>query len=184
MNTACSTATLSPTSRTWVSRHRSLPSARAPLTRTPDADTVVQLHEGGYSLDRGRLSVGLRSTDSGAGGLERLVTSADVSGPVRVTGVGREAIQGDVAFADVLADVMQVERVSVDSNFFDDLGADSMVMARFCAQARKRDDVPSVSMKDVYRHPTIRGLATALAPAQPVAGPTAAARGCRRAPAA
>src|SRR5829696_3759739 len=45
--------------------------ATAPLTRTPDADTVVQLHEGGYSLDRGRLSVGLRSIDSGAGGLER-----------------------------------------------------------------------------------------------------------------
>jgi hypothetical protein len=36
----------------------------------------------------------------------------------------------------VLADVMQVERVSVDSNFFDDLGADSMVMARFCARVR------------------------------------------------
>ena len=33
---------------------------------------------------------------------------------------------------------MQVERVSVDSNFFDDLGADSMVMARFCARVRKR----------------------------------------------
>ena len=72
------------------------------------------------------------------------------------------------AFADVLAEVMSVERVSVDSNFFDDLGADSMVMARFCARVRKRPDLPSVSIKDVYQHPTIAGLATALADAAPV----------------
>ena len=65
-------------------------------------------------------------------------------------------------FAEVLAEVMSVERVSVDSNFFDDLGADSMVMARFCARVRKRPDLPSVSIKDIYQHPTIRSLATAL----------------------
>jgi non-ribosomal peptide synthetase-like protein len=65
--------------------------------------------------------------------------------------------------AEVLADVMGVQRVSVDSNFFDDLGADSMVMAQFCARVRKRPDLPSVSIKDVYQHPTIGSLATALA---------------------
>jgi non-ribosomal peptide synthetase-like protein len=70
-------------------------------------------------------------------------------------------------FAEVLADVMQVERVSVDSNFFDDLGADSMVMARFCARVRKRPDLPAVSIKDIYQHPTIKSLATALADAAP-----------------
>ena len=43
------------------------PAAAAPLTRTPDAETVVRLHEGGYSLDRGAVSVGLRSAVSGAG---------------------------------------------------------------------------------------------------------------------
>ncbi len=72
------------------------------------------------------------------------------------------------AFAEVLADVMGVERVSVDSNFFDDLGADSMVMARFCARVRKRPDLPSVSIKDIYQHPTIKSLATALADTTPV----------------
>src|SRR5215207_5927838 len=41
-------------------------------------------------------------------------------------------------FAEILADVVRVERVSVDSNFFDDLGADSMVMAQFCARVRTR----------------------------------------------
>jgi non-ribosomal peptide synthetase-like protein len=64
--------------------------------------------------------------------------------------------------AEVLAEVVRVERVSVDSHFFDDLGADSMVMAQFCARVRKRAELPSVSIRDVYQHPTIRSLATAL----------------------
>ena len=67
--------------------------------------------------------------------------------------------------AGVLAEILHVERVSVDGHFFDDLGADSLVMAQFCARVRKRADVPSVSMRDIYQHPTISGLATALAPA-------------------
>ena len=48
------------------------------------------------------------------------------------------------------------------SNFFDDLGADSMVMAHFCARVRKRADLPSVSMKDIYQYPTIRNLVASL----------------------
>ncbi|MFE9397074.1 Pls/PosA family non-ribosomal peptide synthetase [Streptomyces flavidovirens] len=75
-------------------------------------------------------------------------------------------------FAAVLAEVVRVERVSVDSHFFDDLGANSLVMAHFCAKVRKREDLPPVSMKDIYRNPTIRSLAVALeetapAPAEP-----------------
>ena len=66
-------------------------------------------------------------------------------------------------FAEVLADIVGAEHVSVDSHFFDDLGADSMLMARFCARVRKRTDLPSVSMPDIYKHPTIRSLAAALA---------------------
>jgi non-ribosomal peptide synthetase-like protein len=69
--------------------------------------------------------------------------------------------------AEVLAEIVGVERVPVDSNFFDDLGADSMVMARFCARVRKRADLPAVSMQDIYRNPTIRSLATALAEPAP-----------------
>src|SRR5437867_6328620 len=70
-------------------------------------------------------------------------------------------------FAEVLASVLRVDGVSVDSHFFDELGADSLVMAHFCARVRKRGDLPPVSMKDVYRHPTIRRLAAALADAAP-----------------
>src|SRR5437868_9734240 len=54
-------------------------------------------------------------------------------------------------FAEVLADVLRVDRVSVDSHFFDELGADSLVMAHFCARVRKRGNLPSVSMKDGLR---------------------------------
>ncbi|MFI2455178.1 acyl carrier protein, partial [Streptomyces sp. NPDC019539] len=46
-------------------------------------------------------------------------------------------------FAEVLADIVGTEHVSVDSHFFDDLGADSMLMARFCARVRKQADLPS-----------------------------------------
>jgi non-ribosomal peptide synthetase-like protein len=82
----------------------------------------------------------------------------------------------DRAFAEVLAEVMRIEHVPVDSNFFDDLGADSMVMTRFCARVRKRPDLPAVSIKDIYQHPTITSLATALGggPVQ-VESPAAAA---------
>ena len=75
------------------------------------------------------------------------------------------ATDAERIFAEVLADVLRVDRVSVDSHFFDELGADSLVMAHFCARVRKRGDLPPVSMKDIYRHPTIRSLTAALAEA-------------------
>ena len=71
------------------------------------------------------------------------------------------------ALAEVLAGIMQVDDVPVGSHFFDDLGADSMVMAQFCARVRKRSDLPSVSMKDIYQHPTIKDLAAAFAEPTP-----------------
>src|SRR6266581_2408904 len=67
--------------------------------------------------------------------------------------------------AEVLADVLRTERVSVESHFFEELGADSLVMAHFCARVRKRGNLPTVSMRDVYRYPTIRSLAAGLAAA-------------------
>lgn len=72
--------------------------------------------------------------------------------------------------AEILADVLRVDQLSADSHFFDELGADSLVMAKFCARVRKRGDLPSISMRDIYAHPTIRSLATALAGVAPRAG--------------
>src|SRR5213596_3381820 len=78
-------------------------------------------------------------------------------------------------FAQVLAGVLRVDRVSVDGHFFDELGADSLVMAHFCARVRKRGDLPPVSMKDIYRHPTIRSLAAALADGAPTSAKSSVA---------
>ena len=63
---------------------------------------------------------------------------------------------------------MQVERVSVDSNFFDDLGADSMVMARFCARVRKRPDLPAVSIRTSTSTARSEAWPTALADTTPM----------------
>ncbi len=83
----------------------------------------------------------------------------------------------EAVFAELLAGVLGVDQVSVDSHFFDDLGADSLLMAQFCARVRKRGDLPRISMKDVYAHPTIRSLAAAVAeaarPIRPSAHPAA-----------
>ena len=65
--------------------------------------------------------------------------------------------------ADLLAGVLGVERVSTDSHFFEDLGANSLLLAQFCARVRKLPGLPSVSMQDVYLHPTVRSLAVTLA---------------------
>ncbi|WP_313896457.1 Pls/PosA family non-ribosomal peptide synthetase [Streptomyces sp. GC420] len=94
----------------------------------------------------------------------------------------------ETTLAELLADVVRVDRVPVDSHFFDDLGANSLLMAHFCARVRKRADLPSVSMRDIYRHPTIRSLAQALADSPPPPAPepvrtpeqTPSAHGTRR----
>ncbi|MER5964627.1 Pls/PosA family non-ribosomal peptide synthetase [Streptomyces sp. NPDC002057] len=93
-----------------------------------------------------------------AGSAERSVPAADRADPAAVT---RDR------FATLLAEVMGTGGVPDDSHFFDELGADSLVMAHFCARVRKDPDLPSVSMKDVYGHPTIRALASSACAAGP-----------------
>jgi hypothetical protein len=44
----------------------------------------------------------------------------------------------ETILAEILAGIVSVERVSVDSHFFNELGADSLVMARFCARVCRR----------------------------------------------
>ncbi|WP_433297037.1 Pls/PosA family non-ribosomal peptide synthetase [Pseudonocardia sp. CA-142604] len=85
-------------------------------------------------------------------------TAAGAAGPTAGT---------ERALLEILTDVVGVEQASVDSHFFNALGADSMVMARFCARVRKRPDLPIVTIKDVYAHPTVRRLAEALGEPSP-----------------
>ncbi len=102
--------------------------------------------------------------------------NGDSNGRSGSTGAATPSLDGDTksvatggniehVFAQVLAEVLKVETVETGKHFFDELGADSMTMARFCARLRKRDDIPNVSMKEVYGAPTIARLASAVAPA-------------------
>lgn len=77
------------------------------------------------------------------------------------------------ALCEIFASVAGVEQIAVDDHFFEQLNADSMLMAHFCARVRKHPDLPSVSMKDIYRHPTVRELAAALRESAPAAAPGA-----------
>ena len=90
--------------------------------------------------------------------------------PAPNTNAGVRAEDIEQTLAEELLDLVPVDEVLLDGDFFDDLGADSMVMARFCARVRKRSELPAISMKDVYENPTVRGLAAAVggAPALPV----------------
>ncbi|MGW1618750.1 Pls/PosA family non-ribosomal peptide synthetase [Streptomyces sp. NPDC002172] len=94
---------------------------------------------------------------------------------VAPTGSGPRAAETERRLAQALADLLDAETVPVDGHFFTDLGANSLVMAQFCARIRKAVDLPSPSMRDIYRHPTIQSLAAALgqtaAPADPVPAP-------------
>jgi non-ribosomal peptide synthetase-like protein len=93
-------------------------------------------------------------------------------GPRRLAGIGEHAPPESAAekeLAELLADVLGLPEVSVVSNFFADLGADSLLMARFNAAVRRRAGWSASSMRHVYRYPTIRQLAAALGQDEPVA---------------
>ncbi|TDD79762.1 Pls/PosA family non-ribosomal peptide synthetase [Actinomadura rubrisoli] len=103
----------------------------------------------------------------------RLPPPSAPRGPVARGGHLAPATGTERQLADALAQVMRLEHVSADSHFFDDLGADSLLMARFCAVVRERTDLP-VSMLDVYQNPEVRGLAAVLAERAPAqAAPSA-----------
>ena len=63
----------------------------------------------------------------------------------------------EAVLAGAFAELLGVEDVSVEAHFFDDLGANSLLLAQFCARVRDRLDTV-VAMKDVYQNPTVRSL--------------------------
>ncbi|MEP1769846.1 MAG: Pls/PosA family non-ribosomal peptide synthetase, partial [Anderseniella sp.] len=64
--------------------------------------------------------------------------------------------------ASALAETLKLPDVSVEDHFFDDLGAHSLLMARFCSAIRDRINAANVSMRDVYANPTVEKLAEKL----------------------
>ncbi|NMR30412.1 amino acid adenylation domain-containing protein [Arthrobacter sp. SF27] len=69
----------------------------------------------------------------------------------------------EAALAEQLGAVLGMERISVEAHIFDNLGANSLLIARFSAELRKNTDLPPVGVQIIYEHPTIRGLAAAIA---------------------
>jgi non-ribosomal peptide synthetase-like protein len=83
------------------------------------------------------------------------------AGPRRQAGRGEYAEPADgteTVLADALAGALGLDRVSAEADFFDELGANSLLLARFTAALP--DGTPA-SMRDVYEHRTVRRLAAA-----------------------
>ncbi|WP_414943577.1 Pls/PosA family non-ribosomal peptide synthetase [Amycolatopsis sp. cmx-11-32] len=72
------------------------------------------------------------------------------------------ATETEQHLADALGRVLGVERISVTGDVFADYGADSLLLAKFCALVRERGDLAPLSARDVYLNPTVRGLAESL----------------------
>jgi non-ribosomal peptide synthetase-like protein len=84
------------------------------------------------------------------------------SGPRRqaVRGAHREPAAGtETVLANTLAGVLEVDRVSADADFFDELGASSLLMARFIAAL---PDGTTASMREIYGNRTVRRLAAVI----------------------
>lgn len=72
------------------------------------------------------------------------------------------ATAAEEALAEQLQTVLGLDKVSTDAHFFNDLGADSLVMAHYCARIRKGTALPPAAMQDIYECPTVRQLAACL----------------------
>lgn len=72
------------------------------------------------------------------------------------------ATDTEATLAGWLAAVLEVDRVSVEAHIFDDLGANSLLIAHFSARLRQQTDLPPVGVQDIYQHPTVRQLAAAI----------------------
>ncbi|WP_280697742.1 Pls/PosA family non-ribosomal peptide synthetase [Kitasatospora sp. GP82] len=71
--------------------------------------------------------------------------------------------------AEVWQEVLGARDISVEDDFFCDLGGHSMAAARLMSRLRRMPELERLAMPDLYAHPTVRGLAafveTAAAPA-------------------
>ena len=61
--------------------------------------------------------------------------------------------------ASAVAKALNIERVSVEDNLFDDLGGHSLVVALAASQLRKEAGISVIGLSDFYEYPTVRKLA-------------------------
>ena len=78
-------------------------------------------------------------------------------GAYRAPAAGTESV-----LADTLAAMLGLDRISAEADFFDELGASSLLMARFIAAL---PDGTTASMRAIYENRTVRRLAAAIDPA-------------------
>jgi len=80
------------------------------------------------------------------------------------TGAEAEPPHGPVerALACAWANAFKISDISATAHFFFDLGGDSLLVALVISALRKEPRFVGVSMSDIYKHPTIRELATHL----------------------
>ncbi|MGN7250506.1 Pls/PosA family non-ribosomal peptide synthetase [Arthrobacter sp. SAFR-014] len=79
------------------------------------------------------------------------------------------ASPAETSLVEQLEAILALDRISTDAHFFNDLGANSLLMAHFCARIRRETSLTPAAMQDIYQHPTIRQLAAVLTEAQPEA---------------
>jgi amino acid adenylation domain-containing protein len=60
--------------------------------------------------------------------------------------------------ARVLAGLLKLDTVSVEDDFFDDLGANSLLMAQFSSRLRSELGIADFSMREIYTSPSVRKL--------------------------
>ncbi|MFE4541219.1 Pls/PosA family non-ribosomal peptide synthetase [Arthrobacter sp. NPDC056727] len=88
----------------------------------------------------------------------------------------------ELSLAEQLGAILGLDRVSADAHFFSDLGANSLLMAQFCARVRRNTGLTPPAIQDVYQNPTVRQLALVLTAAEPVSEAESAARPAQSGP--
>ncbi|WP_019997565.1 Pls/PosA family non-ribosomal peptide synthetase [Aureimonas ureilytica] len=73
---------------------------------------------------------------------------------------------------DAAKTVLGLDEISVEDHFFDDLGANSLLMARFCARVRAKPAWATTSMRDIYLFPSVALLAEHLRTPEEIAEAT------------
>jgi hypothetical protein len=66
-----------------------------------------------------------------------------------------------------LTDTLGLDQVSIDGDLFNDYGAHSLLMSRFCARVRELEPSLQIAMRDVYTNATVSRLPRALDAARP-----------------
>jgi non-ribosomal peptide synthetase-like protein len=83
----------------------------------------------------------------------------------RSMGTGKKFVppsgEHETSLANILASLLNVNEISADADFFAELGANSLIMARYLGSLRKNANIKA-SMKTIYQNTTIQKLSAAV----------------------